>query len=83
MYTMIILIVLFVIFLIVYKKKRIDLEYVCENGKFRIKGIKNDFKIFKNDRFVFHVVNGQVVSFTDRMIGEDIITYGGGQSGDV
>lgn len=80
-YVAIILILLFLLGFILYKKTRIDLKYYCENGQFHIKGRKNNFKIHKNDRFVFHVVNGQVVSFIDKSITENPITYGGDMNG--
>ena len=67
--------VLIVVF--VRRKKAIDLRFTCADGNFRIKGRKQKLKIYKGNRFVFNVVDGQVVSFVDKSISNKPVIYKG------
>lgn len=69
-------VILCYIFFTQHKKKLIDSTYSCPEGEFRICGKKEDFKIYKDDRFVFHVINGQIASFVDS-INKNTVRYGG------
>lgn len=84
------LIIIVVISLWNHKKKatpttveqpKIDAEYICDDGTFRIVGTKDSFLVSKNTRFSFLVKNGQIVSFVDRDVSEERITYGGPDHG--
>ena len=57
-------------------------EYKCPDGNFRVSGIPDSFEIFKDDRFVFHVRNGQIVSVIDKSIDTKQIEYKGDEHGD-
>ena len=57
-------------------------EYKCLDGDFRASGIPDSFEIFKDDRFVFHVRNGQIVSVIDKSIDTKQIEYKGDEHGD-
>ena len=45
--------VLAIVFL--QKRNSIDLKYTCPDGEFRIKGKKQNLKIYKGKRFVFNI----------------------------
>lgn len=62
---------------IVFLKRRnsINLKYICTDGEFRIKGKKQNLKIYKGNRFVFNIVNGRVVSFVDKSISNAPVAY--------
>jgi hypothetical protein len=64
------------------KKKRVKLTYNCSDGDFRIQGEKDNFKIRKGNRFVFHVVDGQIVSFVDKSAHGKAIQYEESEHGD-
>lgn len=59
------------------RKRRINKEYSCAEGKFRVKGHRDSFCILKDNRFEFHVKDGQIVSVKDKTIGDQPIYYGG------
>lgn len=65
------------------RRKRIHQKFVCPEGTFRITGQKERFKVCKDQRFVFEVVDGQIVSFTDRDVSNHEVRYGGGEDGTV
>lgn len=84
MYILVILLILTLIFLLWnYRKKRFKINYSCDDGHFRIYGKKDNFRICKDNRFVFHIVDGEIVSFSDTTIGRETITYGGKENGDI
>ena len=53
------------------------MQHSCVDGKFRVKGRTDSFYILKDDRFEFHVKDGQIVSVKDKTIGDQPIYYGG------
>ena len=57
------------------KRNSIDLKYTCPDGEFRIKGKKQNLKIYKGKRFVFNIVDGQIVSFVDKSISNTPVAY--------
>lgn len=61
---------------------RIEVNYICDDGSFRIKGTKDSFQISKDDRFSFYVKDGQIISFIDKSESEEAIAYGGFKYGD-
>lgn len=65
------------------KNESFQQDFICPEGKFRIAGQKNGFTIHKDDRFTFHVVDGQIVSFVDKAVSDGTINYGGTTDGDV
>lgn len=66
---------------ILWRKNSFGAKYKCSEGKFRIRGKKNSFKIYKGKRFVFQVVDGQIVSFMDKAVSDEFIEYGGESHG--
>lgn len=65
-----------------YHKKRIVQRYACADGVFYIRGTEKKFRIYKGNRFVFNVVNGQIVSFIDKATGNQVVEYRGMSNGD-
>ena len=73
---------LFLIIWFIYKRKgAFQQKYTCTEGRFRIAGKKKCFKISKDDRFEFIVVDGKIVSFRDRAASNATIRYGGDADG--
>lgn len=65
------------------RRKKIHQKFVCSEGTFRITGEKERFKVYKDQRFVFEVVDGQIVSFMDRSVSNHVMRYGGEENGTV
>lgn len=64
------------------EKHRIEIDFICDDGSFRIEGVKESFQISKNDRFSFLVEDGKIVSFVDKSVTDEKISYGGLEYGD-
>ena len=75
------LLLLLIIWLIYKRKGTFRQKYTCTEGRFRIAGKKKCFKINKDGRFEFVVVDGKIVSFRDRAASNTTIRYGGGEDG--
>lgn len=56
---------------------RIKQTYKCKEGKFYIKGKKNNFTISKNGTFEFLVKDGQIVACKDNRKRANFVYYGG------
>ena len=70
------LIVVAIIVAIIWKKKpKIDLNFISQEGKFHVQGKKGKFQIQKGDRFIFNVKDGQIISFVDKSVSNEVIEY--------
>lgn len=56
---------------------RLYCDYKCQQGNFKIEGIKNDFTIKKNGRFEFLIKDGQIVACKDKRKNSNFVYYGG------
>ena len=56
-------------------KQKVKALYSCNEGTFQILGSKSSFKVKKGKRFEFSVVNGQIVSYKDKMLGRKTVYY--------
>lgn len=63
------------------KRKLFHLGFHRDEGRFLVKGKKKNFKIKKDDRFEFTVVNGQIVSVKDKRVSARPVKYGGIENG--
>lgn len=58
-------------------KNKLYYEYKCQQGNFKVEGIKSDFLIEKNDRFEFLIKDGQIVACKDKRKNDQFVYYGG------
>ena len=65
-----------VLFYLRKKTNAIKCTYSCDEGNFRISGKKNCFYIRKGNRFVFTVIDGQIVSVVDKAVTGHAVKYG-------
>lgn len=56
---------------------RLYCEYKCQQGNFKIEGIKSGFTIKKNSRFEFLIKDGQIVACKNKRKNGDFVYYGG------
>ena len=75
-----ILIVLIIVLIILTSRKkrlgeRVNYNYTYQNNNYKIRGRKNLFKIYKNDRFTFTVKDGNIISFKDNTVSNNDIVY--------
>ena len=63
------------------RKKRINEQFSCAEGSFSVSGTKNNFRIEKDGRFEFVVVDGKIVSCVDKLVSKESIAYGGNDNG--
>lgn len=58
-------------------------KYTCSDGEFIVFGKKGNCRIHKDNRFIFIVKDGQIVSFIDKTVDKKIHDYNGGHDGNI
>ena len=58
-------------------------KYICPDGEFIVFGKKGNYRIHKDNRFIFIVKNGQIVSVIDKTVDKKIHDYNGGHGGNI
>lgn len=76
----IILITLIFVSVLRYKNAK---KYSCPDGEFIVFGKKGNCRIHKDNRFIFFVKNGQIVSFIDKSVNKKVHNYSGGNDGNI
>lgn len=68
-------IILIIVLCICLSTRHIKKRITLEQGEFHIAGKKNSFTIKKDDRFVFQVQDGKIISVKDKQFGNKFILY--------
>lgn len=50
-------------------------KYISKEGKFRVHGKNGRYKIYKDNRFIFYIENGQIKSVKDKLVSGKKIHY--------
>ncbi|MFI3201645.1 MAG: hypothetical protein R3Y54_08995 [Eubacteriales bacterium] len=78
---MTIILIIVIIILVVRKKNKLKNNpklkktYRCEDGKFKVKGKRNNFIVRKNKKIEFLVKDGNIVACRDLRVSRKFILY--------
>lgn len=66
-----------------HRRKLFRKSLSCDEGEFLVRGKKEKFTIKKDGRFEFSVVDGQIVSVTDKQASVQPVRYGRIENGEI
>ena len=74
---MVVIVAIAIIYFRINHEKKEDQKIHCTEGLFTVRGTKKCFTIEKDDRFIFFIENGQIMSVKDKSVSSEKIKYRG------